>query len=422
MDLLLWDEGTGTFDLTRLPDSTHPELLTFYRKLQPSASNGASVSKKEISSTLAGKLVGKEWFDLLSDLPGCDYFMEGNTGKRYELIPTMENVSKVCGRLLLAQENPSTSPSQASEWTTLDDLAAAWSPISSLMVQQKTLYHQISSERKAKHEIATFQIPQSPHCIEIRMRCELEDSSGFSAVTHLRHPHQVMDANQVERFRKISASSENYRDDPLVQLLSVLFASECFSFDDTLHGALLDDSITNKRHSYFTKIDLLSTAFACDRRRIILVNEEGENGQENLMARELFDYEEFLKSQAVLRNAMLSACYLEKEDPESSEILLQWLLRETPKLSDFADAVADGSDLSYDKVLETNLLSLSPEFWSNEVVEEALFSNTSGLLRGRILSAHASLMSGKSTPLKLVFSDQLSMGELVSLFQLKWAR
>ncbi|KAI2495810.1 hypothetical protein MHU86_18696 [Fragilaria crotonensis] len=53
-DLLLWDESTGTFDLSRLPPTATRELIDLYEQQGD----------------------GERWFHVLSDLPGCDYLMK----------------------------------------------------------------------------------------------------------------------------------------------------------------------------------------------------------------------------------------------------------------------------------------------------------------------------------------------------------
>lgn len=65
-DLSLWDESTGSFDLSRLPPTASQELIDLYER------QGG----------------GERWFHGLSDLPGCDYLMTSpNGGKPYKLTP-----------------------------------------------------------------------------------------------------------------------------------------------------------------------------------------------------------------------------------------------------------------------------------------------------------------------------------------------
>jgi hypothetical protein len=435
IDLLLWDDTTGKFDLSRLPNTAHSGLVNFYNKLhgedkewflKSCSDNNQHSSDEDVqhyfedtktgfkwigprSSNMSKDFfIGKEWFELLSDLPGCDYFMKGKSGKLYELAPTMENVAKVCQRLLFSN---SLYRMPAKEWSNLEELAKAWTPIAPLEVRSDTLLHRTSSETTAKHETATLKIPENPNCIEIRMRCDWEEESGFCAVSHLRHFRNVLNTNQVKSLQQECQAADQAGSDPLIQLLSVLTApGDSENFD---HAKVSGNSLL---------VRLLSTAFGCDRREIIQGSYEYsllEENDNNNNWREVFRHRELEKSQASLRSALHKACDLAQKDPESCEILLKWLLQESPTVIESSSSVTLPQELSRaDEDLERKLLSLSPQFWSSKVVEDALWNNKSGLIRGKILAAHARLQSGTDSLVEVLFSDDLSLRDVASLVSL----
>ena len=128
MDLLLWDEQEGSFNLNRLPPTAHPVLYELYRR--PSDDHHTLAAATD--QTTQGR--GQEWFDALSNLNGCDYLTKSPNGKGYELTPTMRNLAMVFQRLLLNRQSktPGTIATTSSlswsrrDWTTLHDVRDFW--------------------------------------------------------------------------------------------------------------------------------------------------------------------------------------------------------------------------------------------------------------------------------------------------------
>jgi hypothetical protein len=168
IDYLLWDDQKGLFDISRLPPSSSPELVSFYKT----------------HSAVEG---GEEWFQMLSGIADCSYLSVSPTGRHYELTPTLRNMAKVCQRLLYKNGSPEE------DWESLARLQDIWH------LQDLRISFDILSQ-KAKmssdiyvHEVAMVKRKGKKNAIEIRLRCDWARNTGFATVTHLRFKTKLID-------------------------------------------------------------------------------------------------------------------------------------------------------------------------------------------------------------------------------------
>jgi hypothetical protein len=404
MDLLLWDDDSGSFDLSRLPPTAAPELAAFYQKVsgQSTEDNGGFENDDDDKH----HEIGKEWFDMLSGLPGCDYLATGpDNGKFYELAPTMESAAKVCHHLLVTGDSTSSQPM----WTTLHDLSKAWNA-QSLHVQSDTLLHRISSSKHtARHEIATLQLSSNPNCMELRMRCDWSKQSGFSAVTHLRQRRNHLEQAQIQKFRHCLLQNDS--DSPIRRLLAL-----SLSADDDDVGQVHEANGNDDEMELF-QLDLLSTPFGCDRRGVI-VHEQDSDIQHQQHLQEEFIHGEHHVNCSLLKAALYRICDLQDQDPESCRMLLIWMLQESPVVVE--SSLPSTAGTTFDRELELAILSLPTEILANEMVQQSLWNNNSGLLRGTLLAACAQFKSGKASLFDIIFGD-LKPNEVISLVSLLYA-
>lgn len=399
MDLLLWEEGSGKFDLTRLPPTASPELAAFYKKL--SQHNTA----EDVEST--NFEFGKEWFEMLSDLPGCHYFESGpDHGKPYELAPTMESVAKVCHQLLVT--DTASSSHGGNTWTSLHDLSNFWKA-QPLQVESDTLTHRISSsEQAARHEFATLQICGNPSSIELRMRCDWSEKSGFSVVTHLRERRNHLGKARIQKFDQLLLQDRS-SDSPISKILAV-----CLNAEDVGQE---QEASQGDDDTELLPLNLLSARFGCDRRGII-VRDRGTDIKSQQRLQEHFIEAEVRESHLMLRAALFRICDLQNNDLESCRVMLIWMLRESPVVVESSLSTPIYSTV--DKELELAILSLPPEVLADEMVQQSLWNNNSGLLRGNLLAACSQLKSGKASIFDIVFGD-LELREVVSVMSLLYA-
>ena len=252
--LLLWDETKGKLDVTRLPTTTYKGLYELLceeqqQQLQEHQQQEQQMSTSIIStsSSSPSSSIGQKWFDLLSQLPNCDYLVTSNSNNKpslYELAPTIQNISQVLWELLLNNNNKnsntnsngitttatttntttnknvttensgSSNPSSSTPWKSLYDLSKFWSSKSNdgqtqtLLVRQDKLQHQNSCDKVIEHELVSLQIEGSSRTIEIRLRCDYKKLSGMAPVTHLLKPRQRYELFTKNSRKKIQALYE----------------------------------------------------------------------------------------------------------------------------------------------------------------------------------------------------------------------
>ena len=422
---MLWDESSSSFDTSRLPSTAKPELIEFYKQL-PSRTGGDDD---------AGGCYGKEWFDLVSDLPGCDYFVQGpDSGKQYELAPTMNNISKVCYRLMVDGDAKSTN---SPIWTSLHDLSKDWKAYS-LQVQTDTLLHSTDTQKSgdlvARHEFATLQTTTATGtttnetglhpvtaAIEIRMRCVANQKSGFCAVTHLRQPKPVaLSQSTLERLRRLSfLPSKSSNDNFTIRLLSLALTPDIGLLQQQQQHSGDDDDDTVEELVH----DLLSTPLGVDRRGVMMTHHQNnttDNNNDGLQQE--WNQKEFETSRRMLRSALYRVCNLHTQDPESCGLLLPWILQESPVVVESSSSTIPPSSnsIKHDHELEAMLLSLPEEYLANPMVQNSLYHNDWGLIRGKLLAACAQYKTGKVSLWDILLGD-LSAREVLSVLSLLYS-
>jgi hypothetical protein len=175
IDYLIWDDQAGKFDISRLPSSSCPELVDFYKR----------------QNAIEG---GEEWFHIMSDIPGCLYLTSSPNGRPYELTPTLRNIAKVCQRLMYNNGSLSKPIEEDKDWESLSQLQEEWEhgdvQLSFDLITEKA---KMSSDIHV-HEVVTVKRKGKRNAIEMRLRCDWARNTGFATVTHLRLNKEVVDA------------------------------------------------------------------------------------------------------------------------------------------------------------------------------------------------------------------------------------
>jgi hypothetical protein len=294
IDYLLWDDQTGQFDVSRLPPSSSPEIVSFY----------------QTHSAVEG---GEHWFQMLSDLPGCLYLSVSPTGRQYELTPTLRNMAKVCQRLLYHNGSPDD------EWESLSRLQDEW------QLQDLRISFDIFSE-KAKmssdihvHEVAMVKRKGKNNTIEIRLRCDWARNTGFATVTHLR------------------LKNKKIPEGLLIQLLETTLRRRTtpvhFDVAFVLVLPLLDDSGVLQDQSCCNVSELIAVLLGCrygiDRRDLLQITATSDlEREEAALAKAQRD------SEKVLLSATMKVCQFlgdnhNLHDRNPGVQLLHWMLSES---------------------------------------------------------------------------------------------
>ena len=294
VDLLLWDDERGVFDLTRLP----PTATLPLRELYENPNGGREDSGYHDS--------GYDWFRALSNLPGVSYFSVGVGGKEYELVPTLANISRAIGELL--GFGPTTS---------FETLAHQLRETSGrqLRVWSDTLTHRSAATGEAiHHEIAALQQEGSPNAIEIRMRCELGDNSGMAVVSHLREGQQQH--HFLNTLRSNSVFRGRSKRDHFLYILSLgVVTNQPTPFNPTKKGQECDEVLSESLVA-----ELLTTPLGCDRRGLrSTITEESKLQEESNMT---------------MSAAVQAICELSEAEPVLATQLLCWILTESPQITD----------------------------------------------------------------------------------------
>ena len=384
-DLLLWDDSTESFDLTRLAPTANPGLVQLYAGPQVASA--------------------KQWFDMLSDIPGCDYLATSPSGKAYELAPTISNISKVLCRMLQGDPNQSRD---RQDWTSLQDLSNVWTP-NELHTHQNTLTHTLSTGTVARHEIATLQVVQNPNAIELRMRCDLDKQSGFVAVTHLRQEQRLLKQSQINKLRSAIMNNGGIGSLNDASFLALSLAlpidagrsslSSC-KHEDTRDQWDLDASDFS-RGSTCLLFNLLSTRYGCDRRGLIDHNEDDQ-------IERMFQGKALSESRVLLKEIISEICILSETDPSLARALLPWILRESPTVSE--SSVDEYRRSVHDPDVEDMIFKLPQTILSDPSIQEAIQINWA--CRGRAVVKWIQWQLGVASILELV--GDLHLDDLVT--------
>jgi hypothetical protein len=355
VNLLLWDEAEGRFDVRRLPPTASKRLVELYDE-----------TKYPFDES------GGRWFDLLSDLPGCDYFLKSPNGRPYELIPTIPNISKALQILLLGHGIEKVEP----EWTALQDLKHTWVP-HKLLIFENTLTHRSSTSGELiHHEFATVQLEGASSGIELRLRCDMNHMSGMSKVTHLRERRSLL--LEREQWKHVAYES------PTKQMLGLCFGADAISSTEQSH-------VSDEFDSARSLISMLTTPFGRDRRRL-LTRDLPESDRVEIRT----------QSEQALKSAIVTACLQSKDDELLGITLLSWLLNETPTVFDSASPIVR----DVDRDVEECILTLPSILVDNNAIHDALEFNW--VVRGLPLKAWARWKSGKDSLKEAILGLRLS--------------
>lgn len=358
-DLLLWDESTGTFDLTRLPPTASPELVGLYEQ----------------------QADGERWFQALSNLPGCEYLMVSPNGKPYELSPTLANISEVT-RLLLGDSGGERAAS-------LDNVSKLWgSQQKKLHVSVRLSRHRAAlGEEMVTQEIATIFLEGGKNGIEMR----LDRAHGICTVTHLRFQSSSLDDKSITML--LSQISDN---EPALKTLALAMIGD---------RGLLQVSSADTNSELLVK--LLATPFGPDRRGLLHVV-----GTPDLARRQRDVVRALEDSKDVIRRALSEISNMQGE-PELQRQLLLWMLSETPLIID--DESSRAHVKRYDPKIEKMMLALPTDLSMDDSIHDALQS--SWAVRGKLVTRLMELQLGRISATHDVIKG-LSVGEMLSLVSL----
>ena len=420
IDLLLWDERTGRFQIDRLPPSALPELRHLYTIDNQTNHNGNNGTINGIpdqqNQSPAVVDLGKEWHRMLSSIPDIDYLATSPHGKSYELSPTIQNVAKVCQKLLYPttlrttnienDKNELTHKDKAElkqeQWTSLKQLQEAWNRNAPHEQQLQLALGTLKERAKVSgetliHHVATMHLNQSSHAIEMRLRYDSWANTGFSTVTHLRlygqhgsDPRQgkkdglFLSDKQLESLMRMFAQqqqhhqlTDDYDDEKQSNTAFWLIPLALSLMRD--RGLLHSRNQNDKHNISLTPlvISLLSAPYGLDRRKLMQL--AGTTGLE----REDDAYPAALReSQNVLKIAVQKICgqiqsdFSNDRNDENNNclvsghteqeqylgpLLLGWILTEAPQVSNNAVFSPSLTTLSYDSDIENAILSLPTE-------------------------------------------------------------
>jgi hypothetical protein len=395
LTLLLWDSTEGTMDVSRLPSTSSRELRAVLRRLDEQKENQDTERRKEQQEEL-----GQAWFDLLSDLPHCEYLAKSPNGRAFELAPTSESISGALWHLLVGKDEHDASEGNQ-PWTSLHELASFWSDLRQepkvLIVRHDRLKHQSHEGGSTimEHELLSLHLRDNSRAIELRLRCDFQKASGMAAVTHLTKPRQkrLLDPDQVKElqelcFRRVGnrgEPEENSRDamvrprcDPSLVMLCLALQSEHEGPLSTCWEECDDVSIA------FESLLWLATPYGPDRRELQSIGDGDTVGDESGYDRQIL-----AQSRLLLKERILHACRICKTHPCSGAQLLSWILQESPVVIETSASSFSGNiqEIDPDNVaIEQALLSLPTYVLDDDFVLEAIEWNWVCIRRGRVLT------------------------------------
>ena len=153
-----------------LPEAASAKVKAFY------VNNSKSAQRNE-------KSLGKEWFDLCSELPGCSYLSHTSDLRYYELRPSMRNVSRALGLLLAGEQ---------SSWSSLRDLESYWNALHNgqpnsnegrcIRTTENVVHFRapLSDTEKIYRDVGTLSIGGS----SFEMQIELEEAHNLATVRY----------------------------------------------------------------------------------------------------------------------------------------------------------------------------------------------------------------------------------------------
>ncbi|VEU37606.1 unnamed protein product [Pseudo-nitzschia multistriata] len=408
LTLLLWDEEGGKMDPSRLPASASPELLGWLTRCDDD-----EVRETEL---------GRAWFELLSDLPGCEYLSASPGGRPFELAPTSESISGALWHLLVGtrsdrmgedgnrnrkgngngngngssddtddtNRNCNSDPKTPQEpWTSLYDLAEFWSGLEKeggssgrreglLVAYQDRLRHRAPTGGAVmEHESLTLHLRDSPRAVELRLRCDRGKASGMAAVTHLALPRAepLLDPDRVRRFLDLCEKEPEHGTEPVRARLEPSWRMLGLALRS------VEATGTEAEGSPVAAPDeclaWLATPYGPDRRELVAGGSGTDHGEASKQNRLL------------LRKRILRACELCATHPGPGAHLLSWILREPAAVVETSSSPPRSEDEgSGEEAVERALLGLPPSVLEGDdgSLLEAIEGNPVCLPRGGTLA------------------------------------
>lgn len=429
LSLLLWDNALGRMDTSRLPATASRELREFFHLLNNHEGQSIDGGGNGESSFERQEELGQTWFNLLSDLPHCDYLAVSPNGRAYELAPTSKSISGVLWHLLVGQEEPSVRP-----WTSLHDLVEFWTEqqqdyqqSETLILKYDCLKHQSVDGNSMEHELISLHLQDNSRAIELRLRCDFQKASGMAAVTHLAKPRQqqLIDSKQVlellelcffrrsdsrnhheeQKDRKGKPIAESHHDPSLTMLCLALLSEHESPFPFLPENA--KDTPATMPLIGLESLFWLATPYGADRRELKATS----NGDPSDCDREVL-----VQSRFLLRERILHICRICATHPRSGAHLLSWILQESPivvETSSSSDNVLDWLD---DAAIEEALLSLPTSVLDSDSILEAIEWNWTCVRKGRIMTRVIRWKLGKLSTLQVFVKSKFhELAEVASL-------
>ena len=432
MNLLLWDDQRGCFDLTRLPSTASPKLYQLYNNQQPTTtlldkhqSNNNKQNIKDDGNHQetdngggGGGGGGKEWFDALSNLPGCDYLSTSPNGIPYELSPTMRNMAKIFHYLLKGYNTTITSDEkQQNQWTSLKDIQRFWKP-HNLQLKEDILRHKAGmSDDYHVHEIATIALERGArHAIDMRLRLDAARNTGFATVSHLRVSTKRLSSDAIEQLILLDCDGhldfhhENQDESTMgmnSQCLDLLVLASAGD-DFLMMQQKKEHKNSDKDMIATTSLDvrslflqILSAPYGLDRRELMPLAATSDLEREEKAIKKALR-----ESEDVLKQAVIKTCqFLQRRNsPEQQQQLddgvqqlLIWILSEIPDV-DLNPATALSS--RYDEKVEQAILKLPMSILVEKDVQSNLRSNP--FIRGDLLVQLINWKAGNSSLFRIM--------------------
>jgi len=454
---LLWDDTKGRLNTSKLPPSASRELRDFFLLLdeQQQIQNRTGDDSETKRTAATGddeelhQRTGQAWFDLLSDLPHCDYLAVSPNGRAFELAPTSESISKALWHVLVGGCNgePKGTP-----WTSLDDLAAFWSDLREeqerLRVRHDRLLHRSGfSERSGssslvmEHELVSLQLRDSPRAMELRLRCDWQKASGMAAVTHLVKPRTegLIDPGRVRALRDLCFTTQDChhetektigagRDPSLVMLCLALPSDNEPGRPRFPDNDDEDEDDSSAVPDALECLSWLATPYGPDRRELRAESDSDSAKRDEIDEESDHDRRVLAESQLLLKERILQACRVCATHPVSGAHLLSWILQESPIVVESTSSLSSShlsprsqqqrqqnSDSTEDAI-EKALLALPSSVLENELVLEAIEWNWACRNRGRILVRMIKWKSGKIATRQLLAQSRLhELADMASL-------
>ena len=395
MDLLLWDDETGNFDLSRLPLTASPILHELYRPIDQHTTKESIGNNDDFFSVQGG---GKEWFDALSELPGCDYLSVSPDGKHYELTPTLRNMAKVFRRLLLDREAP---PNEEDEWSSLHDLQSFWKA-HNLQLSLGTLAHKAGmSDDTIVYEVATVALHEgAKNAIEMRLRCDWSRNTGFATVTHFQNQRKLLDESSLDQL--LFCLSKNRDAQPWLKILALASLGDygLLQRPSSLNTAELPNSSDE-----MLLLRILASRYGEDRRVLMhLASTTDLEREERALKKAQDEGATVLKSaiERIIYNLASRDTSADRQDSNfaTNVQLLAWILSESPNLSneDESLSIQTKQQMRFDYNLEQLLLSLPIGILKRRSVRQSLLENP--FVRGKLLNAVVDWKTGNASLLQ----------------------